>query len=78
MSNAKINQGGNTNTNAKNKKNATPLLLNKKQTNATIGSSFLDESGLTFKTVQGYSVNEGMIAKIDNLEKELIKKKYEL
>ncbi|CDW77707.1 UNKNOWN [Stylonychia lemnae] len=44
----------------------------------TIGSSFLDESKLSLKTVQGYNVNEAMIAKIDNLEKELIKKKYEL
>lgn len=38
----------------------------------------MDESRLTFKTVQGNNVNEAMIAKIDNLEKELIKKKYEL
>ena len=43
-----------------------------------IGNSSIDESRISLKSVQGYSVNESMIAKIDRLEKEIIKKRYEL
>ena len=37
-----------------------------------------DESRISLKSIQGYTVSESMIAKIDRLEKEIIKKKYEL
>ncbi len=63
-------------------KHLTPLssggITNKSSKPRTlIGSSF-EDSRLSLKTFKGQVVNENIIAKIDGLEKELIKKKYEL
>ena len=38
----------------------------------------MDDSRVSLKSYKGQAISEAMIAKIDRLEKELIKKKYEL
>lgn len=51
------------------------LTINEKK---EVGQQNLSQSRISLKSIPHQIVNETMIAKLDSLEKELIKKRYEL